>query len=675
MLGKAKDSIIAAALTVLSFFIYRSTMSRSMPYIDGGEITTVLWTLGIAHPTGYPLFTLLGCAFVHIPFFNEVVERANLFAVVCTSIAGGVFYFVFMKAQLVLAGGQKENAPVKKNKKNRRSTSFHNAQSGNPEGHHDRFQKKPLGNDKGLLGNSQRLASIAATLSLIFSKTFWTQGTVIESYPLQLLIFALIFLSWLKFYSSPNRSTAFVAGLTLGLGFTNHMTTVLAVPALVFLLISWYRQHHGEIRSYASTFGFIILGGALAGLLYLYLPIRASQHPIMDWGNPNNLQRFIRHVTAKQFRTWMFSSFDVFQHQLGIFYSGLYAEFRITILMVMIGTIASVVAYKKYFWWTTILLLSDLLYAANYSIHNINSYFLLGYISLSLFAAIGFRFTLERFAIIFRRKAVTTGVLLVFPAVSALANYNMVDASNDYAVESYTHDILTSLPQNSLVLSYQWDTFVAASLYYRNVDRLRPDVIVIDKELLRRSWYASQVHSRYPFIFPNDNPIYQEYQDNLRLFENNLPYDPNVIERSYSNFIREIILGAMKDGRDVFAGPEIEDQYLHGFSKVPYSLLFELRTDTNYISFTETRLDGYRAARKVNNDYSHQILNFYSRMFQARAAYEYSHHKLEQTSLWLDKALNIDPTSQMLQAAKLQVMREMSRVRQDQNVVPSVKGR
>ena len=263
---------------------------------------------------------------------------------------------------------------------------------------------------------------------------------------------------------------------------------------------------------------------------------------------------------------------------------------------------------------------------------------------------------------------------LLFPIVSAFSNFSGVDASKDYSAEMYTHDILTSLPKNSLVLSYQWDTFVAASLYYQNVDHVRKDIIIIDKELLRRSWYASQVHNRYAFIFPANDPAYNDYQENLQLFENDLPYDPNVIERSYSNFIREIISGAMKNGREVFVGPELEDQYLYGFNKAPYGLLFELKTDTNYVPFSDTGLNGFSAAKKVDNDYSHQIINFYSRMFQARAAYEYSHKYLTLTSFWLNKALAVDPLSQVIQTEKLQVLQQFSRLKQAALADPFGKG-
>ncbi len=627
------DFLIAGNLTALSFLIYLLTMSRSIPYIDGGELTTVLWTLGIAHPTGYPLFTLLGNAFVHIPLSREIAVRANLFAVTCTAIAGGLFYLAFLRAQWALGVGSTAANKATPSKKARVDN-------------HDRFPAIDL--SKGFI---VRLASAVAALCLIFSATFWEQSTSIEVYPLQLSLFALILIFWLKFYTVPTGRQAFLAGLMLGLGFSNHMTTVLTVPAILFLLF----MNHRERRLKTKVLSFAVVGGALPLLLYLYLPIRAAQSPVLDWGNPDNLQRFIWHVTGKQFRTWMFSSFNVFQHQLGVFFSSLYSEFSFNIIVLVLGIFISMFAYRKYFWWALLLLLGDIFYAANYNIHDIASYFLLADIALALFVAVGFQFLIRQAMNMTNKKVLVALLVMLLPAVSAASNYEKVNESGDFAVEKYTRDILTSLPQNSLVLSFQWDVFVSASLYYQNVDGVRRDVTVIDKELLRRSWYATQIHRRYASIFPNTDPVFAAYMENLRLFENGLPYDPNSIEHTYSDFIREIIRGALQKGRDVFVGPEMEDRYLYGYNKVPYGLLYELTTDTAYVPFGRAGLNGFRAARNVDNVYSHQIDNFYTRMFLARAAYEYKYGRLKHTLAWLDKTLEVDPTSQPAQTARLEI--------------------
>ncbi len=638
-LERSKNRLIALGVTFLSFAFYLSTMSRSIPYIDGGELTTVLWTLGIAHPTGYPLFSLLGYLFVHIPFSAEVAVRANLFAATCTAVAGGMFYLVFVQALSVLQTAT--DLPIKITGKKRQILTLPAAR--------DKFEIKIT------------LASLLAALSLTFSRTFWDQSTSIEVYPLQLVLFAAIILVWFRLYQSPTKSVFLFAGLALGLGFTNHMTTILTVPALFFLFISGYRRSKFDL----TILPWMIAGGAIAGCLYIYLPLRASQSPILNWGNPDNLERFIRHVTGKQFRTWMFSSTGVFEKQLGVFFSGLFAEFGIGIFVAIVGIIYSLLfskllgSYRKFLWFGLLLIAGDLTYAANYDIHDIQSYFLLSYVSLGMFAALGFLVAIQAIGERTKMNLPFLLALFVFPATTAIMNYGPVNESQDQSVEKYTIDILSVLPSNSLVLSYQWDNFVSASLYYQNVKTLRRDVIVIDKELLRRSWYSTQVHNRYPFLFPSSDVIYERYMANLRLFENDLPYDPEQIESSYSSFIREIIAGASREGWDVFVGPELEDQYLKGYYKVPYGLLYQLTSDTAYVPFDVSKLDGFIAAKSVKTDYSAQIVGFYERMFMARAAYEYSHKELDSTLACLDKGLQVDPLMQTAQAARTKILQEL----------------
>ncbi len=623
--------LFASIIAAVAFLIYIQTMSRSISYIDGGEITTDLWTLGIAHPTGYPLFMILGYLFVHIPILPEVAERANLFAAVCTAAASGIIYLAFVRVQLVFSPNR---------------MAFHK-KGGNP--------KQPPSPASPDTAQAIRWSSVIGTLILAFSSTYWYQSTSVESYPLQLVLFALIIFVWVGFYAKPGKSRALLAGIILGLGFTNHMTTILTVPALLFLLISAY----AERRLRPGLLMYIVIGGFISGLLYLYIPIRAAQNPLMNWGDADDFKKFIWLVTGKQFRTWMFSSIQVFQHQLGVFFSSLLTEYRLSMIVVLLGMVVSFLYRKRLFWWTMVLVVGDIAYAANYNIHNISSYFLLAYISIALFATLGVRYILDRFATASSFRVLVTVLLVLFPAVSAAANFAKVDESGDYAVEMYTRDILTSLPHDAVVLSFQWDDWVAASLYYQHVDELRPDVVVIDKELLRRSWYAAQVHKRFPFLFPADDQKYEAYQSNLRLFENGLPYDPNSIQHTYSDFIREIISGALHDGRDVFVGPEMEDKYLYGYRKVPFGLLYELTTDTNYVDFGSSGLRGFEAAQKVRNDYTKQILGFYTQMFMARAQYEYTYHHLHRTLDWLGRVLEVDPSLQAAQIARARIQQEL----------------
>ncbi|PIV53793.1 MAG: hypothetical protein COS17_01985, partial [Elusimicrobia bacterium CG02_land_8_20_14_3_00_37_13] len=65
--------------SLLIFQVYLYTMFPTIaPYRDAGEMATVIHTLSVAHPPGYPLYTLIGKIFVLLIPFGNVAYRLNL---------------------------------------------------------------------------------------------------------------------------------------------------------------------------------------------------------------------------------------------------------------------------------------------------------------------------------------------------------------------------------------------------------------------------------------------------------------------------------------------------------------------------------------------------------------------------------------------------------------------
>ena len=64
---KYRDHVIAFSLWLLIFGVYLQTLARTVGFIDSGELATVPFVLGIAHPTGYPFWTLLARLFTLLP--------------------------------------------------------------------------------------------------------------------------------------------------------------------------------------------------------------------------------------------------------------------------------------------------------------------------------------------------------------------------------------------------------------------------------------------------------------------------------------------------------------------------------------------------------------------------------------------------------------------------------
>ena len=75
-----------------SFIIYLSTLAPGIVAAgDNAELITSAWTLGIAHPPGYPLFSFLGRLLCFLPL-SSVAARVNLSSALFGSLTVYLLY-------------------------------------------------------------------------------------------------------------------------------------------------------------------------------------------------------------------------------------------------------------------------------------------------------------------------------------------------------------------------------------------------------------------------------------------------------------------------------------------------------------------------------------------------------------------------------------------------------
>ena len=174
-----RDGPTCLALMLGVLALYIATLLPGIGSGDTAEFQRVAPTLGVAHPTGYPLYTMLGWLWSRLPLGGTPAWRMNLFSAGMAALAVGA---LFLTARA--------------------------------------------------LGQSRLVAAMAA-LTLAVSSTFWSQATVAEVYALAALIQALLILALLRWRQG--RWPLWVAGLLLGLGLAHHRTIILMIPgALVF---------------------------------------------------------------------------------------------------------------------------------------------------------------------------------------------------------------------------------------------------------------------------------------------------------------------------------------------------------------------------------------------------------------------------------------------------------
>jgi hypothetical protein len=596
--------MIAGLLAMAAFAVYLMTLAPGVGFIDSGELSTVAATLGIAHPTGYPLFTLLGWVFAHLPVAREVVVRLNIMAALfCAAGLAGYFHVIRRLLLLTVAKGGSQVAAT--------------------------------------------AAAALATLLLAFSETYWSEAVAVEVYSLLLLLVSGLL--WTFFRANeplPGEETRpshwFLFGFAVGLAFTNHMTTVLLAPGLLFLYFTGRGWKEGGWRRLLSLVPFFLLGLSA----YLYLPLRGAQSPALNWGYPVTPERFWWHFTGKQYRVWIFSSTEAAGRQLSYFFNALPAEFAYAgLAAAVIGLALLWQAHKKITAGLALLFAGCVAYSINYDIHDIDAYFLLAYIVTAIFAAAAFHL-LVAWGIGRRGPAGVAAIVLAAGiALAPLAvHHARVDEGGNHLVDDYTMNMFASVESGAVVFSYQWDFWVSSSYYYQRVNNIRPDVVVVDKELLRRSWYLRELEARAPWLVAGSRREVDAFLREVEKFERDLPYDGAVIESKYAAMIGGMIRTGFAASRPVYVTGEIEPQYTAPWNRVPSGLAFRLTAGGGFMPtpVPEFRYRPFPRPGRLED----ATRKLYADAFSSRAEYYYiTGRDTVEAQKSLETAFSFDPHS------------------------------
>lgn len=598
------ENAVAVAVGLFSFAVYSFTVCPVVSFIDAGELAAVATVLGIAHPTGYPFFTLFGRLVAMLPFGAEEVFRLNFFSAFLTAGAvGWIFKTAALFGRTKIFGGQR--VPV-----------------------------------------SNHFLLAAGTLALGFSTTWWTQAVAVEVYSLHLLFLALLLYTFVKGGEEQAADARVVSpylllfAFVLGLSFTNHLTTMLLAPAFLYLYVRTFGLGRESLSRLVRLTPFFVLGLSV----YLYLPIRASAQPPLNWGNPVDLERFVWHLSGKQYRSWMFTGFESAAKQFNYFLESFTTEFHyVTFIPLLVGVFAALRRSGRMFIFLLLLFLGCLLYAINYEIHDIDSYFLLAYLTAGLVMVLG----VQSMGNWLSEQLPATWQLLVwvlvlsFPVAQWWSNGEYVDQSDNFLVHDYTQNILNHVEPNAFILTYQWDYFVAPSYYAQFVKKQRQDVVIIDKELLRRSWYFGMLERNFPRLIERSREKVNLFLAELYKFEHDLPYDAAVIEARFNEMINDFIDRAMEE-RPVYIGGEIEPQFAYRYQRVPEGLLFRLLREGE--TPKSKPIDVVFRPTSFENDYTRGIKFLYARMLTLNAAL-FQEQKLTGKALqFVQQALSIDST-------------------------------
>lgn len=602
--------------------VYLKTLAPTVSFIDTGELATVCIKLGVAHPTGYPLFTIVGRLFSMLPF-GEEIYRLSFMCAVASSASLVVFFNLLV---FIFKEFDAEN-----------------------------FSKDKKSFGAGLKDLTIYFISLAATLTLGFSMTYWNIANSLEVYSFhQFFIISIIFVMLKavnEYGKKESRADIYwlLFAFLLGLSFGNHLSTIFMSLGCIYLYFAINKFNEVSFKRIAI----MAIPFLIAFSVYIYFPVRAD-NPTLSWGYPATWNNFIRHISGKQFSVWMFSSTEVTSKQFSYFVSNYPKEFYyIPLILAIFGAVKLFNKQRKLFYFTFLLFAFNIFYAINYDIHDIDSYFILAFIVSAIWIAFGIAFFVDKFGKTGPQIAVVSLLLAVLPLYG---NYKSNDESNNYFVKDYTENVFKSAKPNALILSSQWDFFVAASFYFQNIKGERPDITIIDKELLRRSWYIRHIQIHFPEIYERSRAEFEAYYIELLKFEKETSRYTNPktdFDRSESAKINSAFLSLLNSlidknytDRPIYTTFEIENIQAEKFAKeyvrIPEGVILRVfKSFENYSDFSEPELNYTITNEK---DYYHSfIMNSYINYYLQRANLLMNKSKFDTAEMLLKKALEITP--------------------------------
>ena len=489
LLGWPLDLLVGTA----AFLLYLATAAQGPWWGDGVELTLAAWSLGVPHPTGYPLYMMLGHGFIRLLGGTDPHFAMTVFSAALLAGSAGLICAIARRSGL-RAGGSPSPAAA--------------------------------------LGG-------AFALLVAVGRTVWEHATFPEVYPLTLLIAVLIIMVAATPAGAASPRRVFTMALLAGLGALNHYSIAALYPLAGLWLLAAIVHAPRRGRIAAIAVAGVLLG--LAGLLYL--PLRAAADPLFNWGDPSSARRFIEHVRGHMYRDLMkidLSLLPMLASRWLAWWGRLWLPAAVEStgmaiaagLLPLGGAVGGLVALTRRERLLGAGLLGSIgvtfLFSIAYTIGDIDPYFLPALPA----AAIGWLHC----ALPLRRRAAAAAAGAALLACGAVAwNYRIIDKSGDIFAFSYGARLLEHLPPRALLIT-ESDAPPSMVWYEQHVNGKRTDVVVVPLGIIMSDWVPKMIErlGAPPGFYRFDDP------------------HPKSINDFQAEIVGNLILPAMADGRRVF---------------------------------------------------------------------------------------------------------------------------
>ncbi len=523
---KWRAILLPLFLFVIVVSLYIHHLSPSVYGGDVGDLVTAITVLGVPHPPGYPLYTLLGILFNALPFNEPPAWKIGLISAIAAAGAVVVLYLIVTNL----------------------------------------LKSKLLG--------------IIAALTLGFYYLFWLYAEVAELFALNYLISLTLIYLGILYYTKKKKLYLYLLSFFLGITLTHHHFSILLFPSIGIIVLATDWRIIKKPKLLLKCF----LLFALGLLPYLYVPLAASDSPPINWNNASTLNNFLHLVLRKDYSINVNTDVDFTMRFLSLKAYALDVLFQLTPAVVGLSFLGMVALLLKrkfilFFYFFLAFFFSGPFFFV-YSSTQIQSVFTqsvverfygVSVVFLILFFPFGITFLLDLVTKVF--TAVSTkkrivyyryiflGVFLIIPILLFKSNFSKTDLHAVWMGDYLGYDILASVPKKSVVFLAN-DTTLFNSLYMKYSLGMREDVEIVNFNRL------------------GDSTLFMSYKK--RILQKEKKIRPEDVD------LRTII--ELSKDRDVFSISTIKhsDPTKNTLKWVPYGLLLKLDNERKFYKDEET---------------------------------------------------------------------------------------
>lgn len=414
----ARDRLVALAVGVALFAIYTAGACRTIYVGDSGELVAAVHVLGVPHPSGYPLYVLLGKIWTLLVPIGSIAFRMSLFSAFAAAGACSVVYLLARRLGCI------------------------------------------------------QLPAIAASLLLAFSPSFWGEANVQRVYSLNALFVVIAAYSALGWWIGRRVKALVITVFLCALGASNH--TFMGVFGVIFGLFAVLTDPAAVLRP--KILAAVFAAGLIGLLPYAYLPIASSFDPPLDWGNPETWDSFLAVLQRRDFwaRAWIESPGDLvpiaIDYVVGVGRELAWVGAFISIVGIAFGR------HRRFAIFLVAVMVANLLVMA---LHGSRSdlfiwhrYYIPSYAMAAVLAGVGIDALVRRWG-----KAVAVGALAL-PLVLFAAGRSRFDRSDYRIAEDFSRALLRTVPPGASLAATD-DNILFVLIYLTMVEGVRPDINLI----------------------------------------------------------------------------------------------------------------------------------------------------------------------------------------------------